>query len=496
MPDPKKYYKIPPSPYARRQGEGEKEYYRRMRGVDGIRPTYPELMFVGGGGPARQTFNLAKKAPTLLQKVGSEAGKYIVPVLNYGPEAYSVLSDVLDFKKGGLMKDTDPKKYKKTVTNMPKTPVDSGPAQSIIRGGFNTLLPPNASQMLANTLTGDTRYGFEDMDPAMRFHVMRSVKNAIERTGENRGGTSYVDYSPEINKDIRDLSADVPSMIGGSYLSPEFQAATTMGRVSYDFDPETGTYTLYDSYDFSPIREDYDPGTVYGDVRKALGRNANQGSPQVIGRFSDKDYESMAPQYDKGYYREALDNPLVKGAQAIMGWGSDFLSRQGPSALPFDFKKGGVVKKEMIKRADGSYSQRGLWDNIRENAGSGRMPTKEMLKQERKIKKYFVGGALNAVGDKLISGDELDAKSIGRAALGGALKSMGSPMGMMGPMSAMMPKAKQGMKVSRFDELKGKIMKSGKNEDAAAAIAAAIGRKKYGKAKFQQMAAAGRRKSK
>jgi hypothetical protein len=42
--------------------------------------------------------------------------------------------------------------------------------------------------------------------------------------------------------------------------------------------------------------------------------------------------------------------------------------------------------KEMIKRADGSYSQRGLWDNIRANKGSGKKPTAAMLKQEKKIK--------------------------------------------------------------------------------------------------------------
>jgi hypothetical protein len=42
--------------------------------------------------------------------------------------------------------------------------------------------------------------------------------------------------------------------------------------------------------------------------------------------------------------------------------------------------------KDMIKRKDGSYSRRGLWDNIRANAGSGKKPTKEMLKQEEKIK--------------------------------------------------------------------------------------------------------------
>jgi hypothetical protein len=40
----------------------------------------------------------------------------------------------------------------------------------------------------------------------------------------------------------------------------------------------------------------------------------------------------------------------------------------------------------MIKRADGSMSRRGLWDNIRANKGSGKKPTAAMLKQERKIK--------------------------------------------------------------------------------------------------------------
>jgi hypothetical protein len=45
------------------------------------------------------------------------------------------------------------------------------------------------------------------------------------------------------------------------------------------------------------------------------------------------------------------------------------------------------MKKQMIKRADGSMSQRGMWDNIRAAKGSGKKPTKEMLKQERTIKR-------------------------------------------------------------------------------------------------------------
>lgn len=43
-------------------------------------------------------------------------------------------------------------------------------------------------------------------------------------------------------------------------------------------------------------------------------------------------------------------------------------------------------KLKMMKRADGSYSRHGLWDSIRENKGSGKKPTAEMLKQEKKIK--------------------------------------------------------------------------------------------------------------
>jgi hypothetical protein len=44
------------------------------------------------------------------------------------------------------------------------------------------------------------------------------------------------------------------------------------------------------------------------------------------------------------------------------------------------------MKKKMLKRKDGSYSERGMWDNIRAAKGSGKKPTKEMLRQERKIR--------------------------------------------------------------------------------------------------------------
>ena len=54
----------------------------------------------------------------------------------------------------------------------------------------------------------------------------------------------------------------------------------------------------------------------------------------------------------------------------------------------YHYKDGG----EMIKRADGSYSKRGLWDNIRDNIGSGKAPTKQMLDQEKKIRNQYKDG--------------------------------------------------------------------------------------------------------
>lgn len=86
----------------------------------------------------------------------------------------------------------------------------------------------------------------------------------------------------------------------------------------------------------------------------------------------------------------------------------------------------------MIKRKDGSYSQRGLWDNIRANRGSGKKPTAEMLRQEKKIKsKMQMGGmtpaqkaakklAMNMKG-KVVGSDRM-LKSGGMFAAGGPVK--------------------------------------------------------------------------
>ncbi len=211
--------------------------------------------------------------------------------------------------------------------------------------------------------------------------------------------------------------------------------------------------------------------------------------------------------------------------------------------------------KKLIKRKDGSYSKRGLWDNIRANKGSGKEPTKEMLKQESKIKKeesmnsmYRKGGkpskksimkeARNekesfmeeskelsfgapgvrppmkkkfGMGGK--NGDPRKATSVSpsadpkpltpeqRAAIE-EMKNLRKPSNQdykINPSDAKKKYAMGGKSMEpggggRFEALVNKLKSKGKSEEAAEGIAASAGRAKYGKGKFQAMAAKGRKK--
>lgn len=94
-----------------------------------------------------------------------------------------------------------------------------------------------------------------------------------------------------------------------------------------------------------------------------------------------------------------ITNPYMQAGVIGTGAAGTILSQMsGKQISPEQKAMGG-----MIKRKDGSYSQRGLWDNIRANKGSGKKPTKEMLAQEKKIKKKMaVGGVItNDMNNKL-----------------------------------------------------------------------------------------------
>jgi hypothetical protein len=212
---------------------------------------------------------------------------------------------------------------------------------------------------------------------------------------------------------------------------------------------------------------------------------------------------------------------------------------------------------KLIKRKDGSYSKRGLWDNIRAKKGSGKKPTKEMLKQEAKIKKeenmksmYKKGGKTSkkkvmkearkegesfmeenkeinfeAPGVKppkkyafggIETGMQANARQnqaegkatmAGKKMMGGKYKKGGFPDlnkdGEVTKADILKGRGvykKGGAKTmepgggGRFAAMVGKLKGQGKSEESAEAIAASAGRKKYGKSRFQSMAAAGKKK--
>ena len=180
------------------------------------------------------------------------------------------------------------KKYREGG-NPEENPVRSGIGTRILRGMMPLPLP--AAQLVASTITGDTKFGFEDAPQDVRDELAKSVLNARRRTGQNRGGTQYIDYSEAINKDINSLDVSIKDAVLGSAVAPDFRAATTFGRVSYNYDPKTDTYYIYDSYDFTET-----PGkdTAYSKVRKGAGKvGPKEGKANLIGTFKGSDYKDF-----------------------------------------------------------------------------------------------------------------------------------------------------------------------------------------------------------
>lgn len=111
---------------------------------------------------------------------------------------------------------------------------------------------------------------------------------------------------------------------------------------------------------------------------------------------------------------------------------------------------------KLIKRKDGSYSKRGLWDNIRANKGSGKEPTKDMLKQEAKIKKeenmksmYKKGGKPSKKSSFMEESKEIDFES----------------PGVKPPMKYMMGGLETGMEANaRQNQAEGKATMAGKKK--------------------------------
>lgn len=204
------------------------------------------------------------------------------------------------FKDGGELNSTDPK-------DPDPDPVKS--SSVLTQLARNLLpLPNNASQMLAAIGTSDGTYSTKDASKRSNDHLYRSVRNAIKRTGKKDGGTEYSDYSQSIAKDLNSLKGNAADIGIGSFISPELDAATTFGRVSYRTDPKTGLVNIYDSYDFSKTPGG---GGAYQTVRNLAGK-ASQGrlkeKPVLIGSFDPNKKDSFLD--NLGGFVDDLRNPI------------------------------------------------------------------------------------------------------------------------------------------------------------------------------------------
>ena len=96
--------------------------------------------------------------------------------------------------------------------------------------------------------------------------------------------------------------------------------------------------------------------------------------------------EAIKRQQETASLEEQGDMQMQEQANQQQAMQEQAMEQMLMGAAQEDIQQGMMAMGGMIKRADGSYSQRGLWDNIRANRGSGKKPTKEMLSQEKKIR--------------------------------------------------------------------------------------------------------------
>ena len=136
-------------------------------------------------------------------------------------------------------------------------------------------------------------------------------------------------------------------------------------------------------------------GTYYATSKGRVGRLSGS-------TIRDRVIESRNESIDTTGYSKGKKEFKKIESSSIDGTKEKKVKREDVPKVISELKKGATRKEDMrnpnqknkakmkaggmIKRADGSMSKRGLWDNIRANKGSGKKPTKQMLQQEKKIK--------------------------------------------------------------------------------------------------------------
>lgn len=300
----------------------------------------------------------------------------------------------------------------------------------------------------------------------------RLLKEAMQNIDKPRSKPRVPRNQWQMPGEITTINSPRITMQGVSfpvYAQPDFGPGTMMQPGQEYYFPGASSVTEYPQMQSGGILQNDKTNYMYfqrGGQRSKNGWDASD-NPEFV-RAMQEEYMNrpatkamIAPQAKKKpaqkKYTEAdmaasLD--AVMAQQAYGHYGFPFAPAMNPMMTPTEqglsytnpgmsFEQGG----QMIRRADGSYSKRGLWDNIRANSGSGKAPTSEMLKQERKIRaeeKKYGGGTNNPGFDALP--DFVKAKILSNMAYGGTsnpyMQDGGEPNGemAMGQMAAVADK--------------------------------------------------------
>jgi hypothetical protein len=204
----------------------------------------------------------------------------------------------------------------------------------------------------------------------------------------------------KVYPEVRKIMPNASAMEAGEAMDFVFNAGFDQGTNKITKDPRA--FALQEYY------RQNDPSKLDADGKWAGRKNApysfDQEYNNTIGKLPENQRRILMNKGRDWYYKN-INNPAPGVPNSNYNdtwfgriWNTNDYQPFNPNNPNFTPKKeqGGeaslwdMIKMaqggEMIRRADGSYSRRGLWDNIRANKGSGKKPTKQMLEQERKIK--------------------------------------------------------------------------------------------------------------
>jgi hypothetical protein len=305
--------------------------------------------------------------------------------------------------------DVDIKNWRKYNTGVESMKADSVPSQ-LKQYLINTGYAESKNFGSGDTLEGKrilTRAKSVGINPEIdaegNFKLADDV-NTFKDTDKTFGKTRTINPNAKYVKKVYTKGKDIVNNYELA-VPPTYQGKVPTEQELKDFD--AGTFyqvgatsnmkKVYVPYlDPKKIPQDGDASTINANNQEMVDRyNTAQSYANQIAEYKKTD------EYKNTQKRRAAVAPIKKAFNDIKNYEFKIMSEKDKDAL----KYGGIVTKPredifanggMIKRADGSYSQRGLWDNIRANKGSGKAPTKEMLKQERKINaKHADGGTID-----------------------------------------------------------------------------------------------------